>query len=318
MDGKDPDEFPLVISGSYRVETSPREPETLFLEVQAVDTLTGEEEASHRGSLPLAAFLEDPSPAVRSLFQELLRFRSIQIHLEVTPADALIFLDGDPVGTGSFQGLVPPGIHRVTARREGYREYSDLVRMEERTSMRIQLEPGPRRRSILVDTDVEGTTVYLDNRPVGTTPLEVAAPPQGTITLVKEGYVTEMVPLEQVPAGKKLLYVSMRPPDLVEALRTRAEEHRTRARLYSFAGFGLLALAVLFGVEATLNRQRADLYEGSDPERYDQALRASSTFRALSVSSSLLTGGSLMLSFHHTVSSFRAYRDAGTTQIRWE
>ncbi|MFW6181877.1 MAG: hypothetical protein ACOC8N_09015, partial [Spirochaetota bacterium] len=128
----------------------------------------------------------------------------------------------------------------------------------------------------------------------------------------------EMVPLEQMPAGKRLLFVSMRPPDRVEALHERAEQHRSSARLYSYAGVGLLALAVLFGVEATLNRQRADLYEGTDPERYDRALRASGTFRALSLSSALLTGSSFMLSFYHTVSSFRAHRDAGTVEARWE
>lgn len=316
MDDPVPEEFPLIISGRYWVTAGPEEPESLYLEVRALDTLTGEEETSNRTSVPLASFLDEPYPVVSSLFQELLPFRSIQVRLSAEPADALIYLDGGVVGAGSFRGLVQPGIHRVTVYREGYREYSDLVRMDRDFSRRIVLEPGGRLRSILVVTDVPGVSVYLDNRLAGTAPLELEAPPRSTVTLFREGYVTEMFPLSEVPAAETVLHVSLRTPEQVENAQLHAEQHRNRAKRYSFTGFGLLALAIFFGVEATLNRQRADLYEGTDPDRYDQALQAQRTYQALTVSSSLLTGGSFLLSFYHTVNYFRRHRDAEAADIR--
>lgn len=308
-----PGDIPLVIEGDYQVSPGEGSAELLRADFRVTDILTGEIDAVYGFEVPLTEFLNEPRTLVAPLIEQFLPYRSVHLSVTAVPDDSFIYLDEELAGVGTFSGLIPPGTIRVTVRREGYRTFTDLVRINDDRTLEIRLERTERFRTLLVHTSMPGASVYLDNRLQGETPLELQVPPNSSIAVALEGYSTELIPVSEIPEETDSLLIDLRAPQTIQELQERGLKHRKRSSLYSYAGLGLLFVSVILGTQARRYDQLAEL--SSDPGRVQDALDKRRLYSALTIASSLLTGGAIALSFHHTIRYFNLFERAGTADI---
>ena len=110
--------------------------------------------------------------------------------LDVEPAAALVYVDGEPVGRGSVAVPVPLGSHVVTVAAEGYEVFDDTV--EIKIGAPVALAVRLKRPSLLVTitANVPDATVKVDDEERGATPLSISglAPGKHRIAIFKEGH----------------------------------------------------------------------------------------------------------------------------------
>lgn len=114
--------------------------------------------------------------------------------LDVEPAGAMVYIDGEAVGRGSIAMSVPLGFHTVTVAAEGYEVFDETVSIGAGAPAHKALTVRLKRPNLLftVDSDIPGASVKLDGQDRGTTPLSLSglAPGKHRLVLAKEGYKT--------------------------------------------------------------------------------------------------------------------------------
>ncbi len=111
--------------------------------------------------------------------------------IRTAPPDALIFLDGNEIGRGAYDGFVAPGEHEITVEREGYhgRQLRFAAEPDKNTDLGL-IELSPQPATLSVASTPSGAAVLVDGQFRGTTPVEMSVPPLRTHRLVirKTGY----------------------------------------------------------------------------------------------------------------------------------
>jgi hypothetical protein len=300
---------PLFIRGDYEMGFTEATGELLTLTIEVYNALTGDYQLfSVEGTL--VEYFEKPRMFFTPFFDLFLRYETYRASFTTEPPDALIFLDGKLVGTGSATSLlVIPGSHRIRVRRTGYEEFSDLFQITtDPFSRHLVLQREQDRITYRITTNVKDVQVYIDEQYIGTAPVRLAVGlDDRTLTLIKEGYRTESITLGDLPLEGGEVFIGLIYTGMQEELFQKAERHKKRAKILSWGGFGTLGGAILFGVLSTLNRQEADLLASSDPQGSDDADQRATLYSYLTVSSLLVAGGFFTFSFIDTLKYFNLY-----------
>ena len=306
------EDYPLYVSGNYTLHTG-QEPDKevgLKLQIDVYNTMTdtAREPVFIEGNL--SDFIDDPQDFLYPFLSEFLLYTIYRINLTAEPPDALISVDDQLVGIGTAKNiLVTPGLHRITVRRDSYREYQDLVQVPEDGYWKhVVLQPETRTVRYDIATTPDGAKVYLDASYLGSTPLSVSIGPYDrTLTLSMEGYRIESIVVQDLPPEGGGLHFGLIEAGIEEELKRKAERHRKWARGLSYVGLGVLVTSIFFGIQTTSKQQEADLYSSTDPGHADEARAASDLYNTLLISSLVLAGGVFTFSFIQTVQYFNTY-----------
>jgi hypothetical protein len=151
-----------------------------------------------------------PAPSVRLRPDAAATDAIGRLLIRSTPADAQVFVDGREIGrTPTTVRDLARGPHRVRVTREGYAALERRVVITTKRpaqSMLLTLPRAPAARvsvpdplppaaigqgvgGLSVESKPTGAKVFVDGRPVGTTPILLASVPAGlhTIRIVREG-----------------------------------------------------------------------------------------------------------------------------------
>jgi len=298
--------FALYISGSFK----PLPEEKIFLSIKVNNYITGKTEQVHEQILSVEETLTKPYLYTIPFFKKLLKYSTCTAGFRIIPEDSLVFIDGKYYSTGTRENiLLPRGRHRITVERDGYRTFSELIYIEEDGYFReINLKKIESERILLLNTKPMGISVYLDEKFHGKTPLFIyPGPEEKTITLLEKDYTPVTVNLNEIESYIKTIEFELKTTDETELNHLNAEKHKKKARLFSYLGIGFLGTAVLFGTQATLYQQKADLYQSLDTGKYTSALNTAKVLQILTVSSSAVSCSLFTYSFREILCYFRGY-----------
>jgi hypothetical protein len=298
--------WPLVISGSFTVVTEGE----VKLALRAFNTLIKRQEAAYTVTLPLATLLNEPEVFLVPFFKSVLRYKTYVTSFESLPRDALIFIDGRFAGVGTVKNiLLSRGEHRISAKRDGYNEYSDILYIDEDGQVKkITLTPVKRLRVMKILSQPGGAFVYIDEQFMGITPLEVSLPDRFfTFSFMKEGYKTATVKSTDLSENQEELNIQLLTVEAAQSVVDRAETHRKRAKILAYTGVAMLGVSIFFAVEKTLNAQRADLEEGRNQDRFEEASDREEAYTYLTIGSFVATGTIFTFSFVQMAKYFNLY-----------
>lgn len=300
--------FPLYIYGYYQVKSEDDTVLTLYKN-NGITDLT---ETEFIINTSLNTLINEPDTYLIPFFQEVVGYKTYRASFNVSPGDAIIFLDDRTLGVGSLRNiLVTPGYHRLSVMREGYRDFSDLINIyRDGFFMEIELSGKEMMESINTGASQGVVSVYIDGNYAGDTPA-VLFPSEDyrTMTFVKKGYNNETFFRDDITPGKDKLFVDLESPERMVELKVKAESHREKSKLLARAGYVGLGLSIILKMEKTLNSQRVDLYRGVNDDRYESSLRSESLFTFLTATSSVTTGSIFLFSFIELLNYFNISSD---------
>lgn len=99
------------------------------------------------------------------------RFGRLVLNMDVQ--EALVLLDGSPLGSGSLAVPITAGHHVVTVAAEGYEVFEAPVTVSTAAPSLLNVHLRRQLASAKLETQPSGATVSLDGRMLGATPLEV-------------------------------------------------------------------------------------------------------------------------------------------------
>lgn len=321
------DEFPIFINGRYSVfqvakagaggEVVPlkalekkKSGEILKVTINVKNFLTLTTGPEYLFEADLNEFLNSPDTYLIPFIKQLIRYTAYTASIKATPRDAIILVDRKPAGAGvADQLLLTPGYHLVEVRLEGYNDYYDMVYItEDGFTREIHLKEIAVKQGPVVESSVPETMVYIDGSFKGFTSINFSPERANqTITLIKDGYRNTSIPMSIY--GKETGELEIRMVEPVEYIGSqhRAELHRKCSRILYHSGLGIMGLAIFSGTLTTLNKQRADLYRGINEEDYNNALKKTTFYSALTASSLIIGGGVFTLSFVELLRYFNFY-----------
>lgn len=110
-----------------------------------------------------------------------------------------IYIDGEKMGTGSWNGNLSPGFYNIECRKERHRSTVESVEVKEGETKNITLKaPEPITGSLALMSTPLGVNVTIDGKPVGSTPDNFSGLLIGSheVKLSKDGYRTETKTIE--------------------------------------------------------------------------------------------------------------------------
>ena len=110
-----------------------------------------------------------------------------------------IYIDGEKMGTGSWNGNLSPGFYNIECRKERHRSTVESVEVKEGETKNITLKaPEPITGSLALMSTPLGVNVAIDGKPVGSTPDNFSGLLIGSheVKLSKDGYRTETKTIE--------------------------------------------------------------------------------------------------------------------------
>jgi len=309
--------WPVYIYGSYTVFSE----DNVHLAIYAYNSLTDRIDSEYSASLTLTILLSNPHEYLIPFFQNFLKYKTCRASFETEPQDSLIFIDGKPIGIGNVQNiLLPAGYHRLSIKNDGFADHSDIFYIyEDGFFYRSVLKKAEKARSFSVNTDPPGAKVYLNEKFAGETPLDIEVSYDNfTLTLIKDGFKEEVINnidlyIDNITQGKdahaqKRINLKLFPIDKKKSQYEDADIYKKQAKVSAYAGFGMLGLSILLGVQKTLYDQKADLYKISmDEDRYRNSLSTADTLFYLTAASSAVTAGIFTFSFLRLLKYFTLY-----------
>lgn len=121
-----------------------------------------------------------------------------KLHIETEPAESIVSIDGQQVGTAPYNGDVAPGEHQLDVSNEGFKTIAQQINLEagQQLSLKLALQQataGQVPPLIAVASDPQGAMLFLDGKQIGPTPIKarsVAGPHE--IKLALDGYTTRI------------------------------------------------------------------------------------------------------------------------------
>lgn len=104
-----------------------------------------------------------------------------------------IWIDGHKKGTGRWTGGLETGEYKVEVRRESYRTVSDVLYVQDLSERTFRLgSPKPIYTTVEISSRPSKTTVYIDGKRMGETPLIASEVLVGShrVTFKRDGYTT--------------------------------------------------------------------------------------------------------------------------------
>jgi hypothetical protein len=298
--------WPLYIYGSYRVLTEDDVSVSFFV----YNSMTGSMTSEYRTQTTLYSLLNEPHTYLIPFFKNFLKYSIYTATIEAVPADSLIFIDDRLVGIGAARNiLIPRGQHRLTIRSDGYKVYTDFINVtDDKFYKQVELKVFENPRRLLLITDPGEADVYLNEEFIGKTPLELTLSDDNQIlTLVKEGHDRLVMNTKSISPDVKTLKLKLTETELTAKRYAEAEKHLKRSKILSYTGIGMLGMSIFLGTEKTLFDQKADLYRGSAPNRFEDARLKADVFTYLTVASSVITSGIFAYSFIEMIRYFNLY-----------
>jgi formylglycine-generating enzyme required for sulfatase activity len=140
------------------------------------------------------------SPIPKSLESYILEIDVIRSEPQITgwpvtiitkPENATVTIDGNPVDRSSKTAQINEGVHIITLELSGYDKLEKTININKNNTYfefnLIKVEDA----ALMINSEPDGATVYLEDVKLGETPLSVFyVPGNYTVKVVKEGYVT--------------------------------------------------------------------------------------------------------------------------------
>ncbi len=137
------------------------------------------------------------------------------VTIDVTPKDAEVYID-DMIVDASYQMRVPLGIHKITAKAEGYDAFSEYFEVTEETAtVKMTLKEAStvsgnasnKTQNTITIQAPENVEVYQDNLYIGISPVTYdKSEGTHTITLRKSGYETRSYQIVVADDDKDAIY----------------------------------------------------------------------------------------------------------------
>jgi hypothetical protein len=133
--------------------------------------------------------------------------------IEVEPATAQVYLDGDPVSHGSAVLAVPLGSHVITVAQEGYEVYDEPVEVRDGAPAAVSIKLKRPSVTATIEANVPGAAVRIDGEDRGVTPLSVSGLGAGKhkVAISKEGYRPLEVDAEWTAGKPQILKAQLTP-----------------------------------------------------------------------------------------------------------
>jgi hypothetical protein len=298
--------WPLYIYGSYNVLTDDEASVSLYV----YNSMTGRVTTEYTTQTTLYSLLNEAHTYLIPFFKNFLQYSIYTATIEAVPEDSLIFVDDRLMGIGTAKNiLIPRGQHRLSIKSDGYREYTDFINVtEDNYYRRVELKIFESPRTLVVITDPEEADVYLNEEFIGKTPLELSLSEGNQIlTFIKEGHDRLVLNTNNLSPEEKTLTLKLTTTEQTEERYAKAETHLKRSIISSYSGIGMLGVSIFTGTQKTLYDQKADLYRGTAPNRYEDAQLAANILLYLTVASSIITGGIFVYSFIEMIKYFNLY-----------
>ncbi len=114
---------------------------------------------------------------------------TIPLEIRSTPPGARILIDGEEKGRTPLTVPLPAGRYRLVLEKPGYHSWEGSLKVREKFSKPLNIRLPPVTVFVSVKTEPSGAVLYLDNEPMGTTPLRVRVPVgRHSIRLEKENF----------------------------------------------------------------------------------------------------------------------------------
>jgi len=115
----------------------------------------------------------------------------VPVRVQASPASAVLRIDGQPVGQGTWSGVLAPGDHYIQMTAPGFADTTFVLRVEPgvRSESLVTLRAAENGRgTVEITTDPPGARIALDGEPRGQSPLRLdAAPGEHRITATLPG-----------------------------------------------------------------------------------------------------------------------------------
>lgn len=161
------------------------------------------------------------------------------LSLKSNPSGSRVFIDNSYVGDTPLNAEVLATSHKVSVRKEGYEEWSDMVGFSEGEVKGLSADLEPLPGSLLVSSNPTGANIYVDGvyrgLAYGRTQVKDLSPGSHRVELVMEGYKkwTSSVVIE--PGGE----------ETVNAMLKKSIFSMFRSLLGSLSGLGPLLMFLL-------------------------------------------------------------------------
>lgn len=212
----------------------------LVVRISTYDAATGKSVFDYKQTLSPSNVLNSASAVSDQLVKSVLGRDFGNLSLEVSPASALVYLDGNfyGIGGGTIRYLTT-GTHRVEFRAPGYasQTVATIVQPFETVTQKITLQ-NLARPEVAVSSFPEGADVYLSSEWKGKTPVMVALPSgDDALVLRLSGYhdfTTIINGQSLAPIEARLTPDIFKSQDYIAALRSRF-----------YTGYGAFALSMI-------------------------------------------------------------------------
>lgn len=195
---------------------------------------------------------------------------SVNVECDMLQAD--IYIDGNKVGQGTWNGSMLPGWHEFESKREGYAPVKNEVFIEENGKHDITIpNPVPIYGSLDISGHPQLAEVYVDDSLVGLSPLIVNEVIIGRhdIKIKKEGYKNDQAEVLVKKDSTSSLSFELNRQIIVPSRKDTSERWLQRPVFYAGAGLGYdhgLFYGVHIGVmerdlvfEASVTTGKADM-----------------------------------------------------------
>ncbi|RKY01857.1 MAG: hypothetical protein DRP54_03000 [Spirochaetes bacterium] len=310
--------LPIYISGEYSLD---RKTDIVSVKIEMENRATGIHRVLANENIPINDLVLNPGPIINKAIKNLVKYKLYTISLVSLPENAEIYVDRSFVGKGSVNNFfILPGYHTFTAMLEGYRDYSEVININnDNMKIELPLEPYQSEVSIQISTQPLNSTIYFNEKLIGKTPDVVSLTPgeEDVIVLKKDGFRSKMIPINEKlwipqegerPIKYKIstkLINQQRIPVLIET----TEKHKKKAKLYSYIGFGFLGASILLGTQKTIEEQKSDIYGNMGNENYEKAKNNSELLRYLTWGGAGLTIALFTKSFMEILKYFNGYKE---------
>lgn len=264
--------------------------------------ITGDERVEGRGVGTIEQITEELKDAFASIRERIRGGTVYNLVVRTQPDDATIFINDEVEGTGYLSDFYEAGVYSMTVRRPGFSPVDQNITLgtEEVAEFDITLQPYESRR-FSIQTVPSNVHVYMDSKPIGTTPLFTTSYDDFHVfQFEREGYSEKKFIFEA--GGSMDLNVAMDPEyaDIEELFEVR------KWNFYRSFGSFILSIPVslfLAGYSSEYQRYAAP----GEPFEYEYAVSTISLYGSIYLN---------IVLFAQTVVSLFEYVDVGKQAIR--
>ena len=296
--------FTVYFEGRYKVENG-----KIFLKIFRASRFISFDNSEYSIEANLENLIQHPEIYFLPYIKSILNYTVFDVSILVSPVKSIISIDGQMAGIGNAKNiLLTAGSHRLHVHLDGFRDYDEIISVfKGGYKKRITLDSLKSKKYINIITKPPGAIVYLNEKYGGTTPIVVnVSSIDDVITVTKEGYPDRVIyPSEYL--NKSQLNINLSSNWQIRQKNQLAYRYKKRSNLLYYSGIGLVAATVFMGTEATLYKQEAQLYMGTDQARYDDAKRKKNLYSSLTVISSFSSVLVFTFSFKEILNYFKGY-----------